>query len=101
MTKENLIASNLSEVFFNRFFSDWKDLSVGDFLDYLGSKMDQLITFTELEKKINSGKKLSIKFGIDPTGPDVHLGHLLPIFVLDNFKKQDIKSILLLVILQP
>ncbi len=87
MTKENLIASNLSEVFFNRFFSDWKDLSVGDFLDYLGSKMDQLITFTELEKKINSGKKLSIKFGIDPTGPDVHLGHLLPIFVLRQFQK--------------
>ncbi|MBQ7973963.1 MAG: tyrosine--tRNA ligase, partial [Clostridia bacterium] len=32
-------------------------------------------------------KKLNVKFGIDPTGADIHIGHLCPIFVLNIFLK--------------
>ena len=35
----------------------------------------QIIPETELHKKIASGKKLCVKFGVDPTAPDLHLGH--------------------------
>jgi tyrosyl-tRNA synthetase len=34
-----------------------------------------LINETELVKKIAKGKPLSVKFGADPTRPDLHLGH--------------------------
>jgi tyrosyl-tRNA synthetase len=35
----------------------------------------QIIQENELQKKLESGKKLSVKFGADPTAPDLHLGH--------------------------
>lgn len=43
-----------------------------------------------LEEKLRSGKKLRVKFGIDPTGSDLHLGHLVPLRKLANFKNSDI-----------
>lgn len=41
----------------------------------------------DLEKKLQSGKPLKIKFGIDPTGSDLHLGHMVPIRKLAEFQK--------------
>ncbi|MDR1195469.1 MAG: tyrosine--tRNA ligase, partial [Endomicrobium sp.] len=36
---------------------------------------NEIIALEELEKKLASGKKLRIKLGVDPTAPDLHLGH--------------------------
>lgn len=41
---------------------------------------------TDLEKKLLSGKKLNVKFGIDPSGADLHLGHMVPIKKLKEFQ---------------
>ncbi|MFH1547591.1 MAG: tyrosine--tRNA ligase [bacterium] len=41
----------------------------------------------ELEAKLRSGKKLRIKLGIDPTGSDLHLGHMVPVKKLREFQK--------------
>jgi tyrosyl-tRNA synthetase len=38
----------------------------------------------ELEKKLQSGKKLKVKLGADPTAPDLHLGHTI---VLSKLKQ--------------
>lgn len=35
----------------------------------------QIIPIEDLEKKLATGKKLRVKFGVDPTAPDLHLGH--------------------------
>lgn len=35
----------------------------------------QIIPENELQKKLATGKKLCVKFGADPTAPDLHLGH--------------------------
>ena len=35
----------------------------------------QVIPRDAFDKKLRSGKKLKIKFGMDPTAPDIHLGH--------------------------
>ena len=37
--------------------------------------VDELIVEAELKKKLASGRKLRIKLGLDPTAPDLHLGH--------------------------
>lgn len=34
---------------------------------------------TELEKLLNSGKKLNVYFGIDPTATKIHIGHAVPL----------------------
>lgn len=36
----------------------------------------------ELRKKLDEGRPLRVKYGIDPTAPDVHLGHTVPLRLL-------------------
>lgn len=41
----------------------------------------------DLEKKLLSGKKLIVKLGIDPTGSDLHIGHMVVIRKLKQFQE--------------
>jgi len=41
----------------------------------------------KLEKSVKENKPLSIKFGADPTRPDLHLGHTVPLNKLRQFQK--------------
>lgn len=45
-----------------------------------------VIVREELEKKLKSGKKLRVKLGIDPTGFDLHLGHMVVLHKLKEFQ---------------
>jgi tyrosyl-tRNA synthetase len=46
----------------------------------------QVLPEGELEKKLESGKKLKIKLGMDPTSPDLHLGHAVVLSKLKEFQ---------------
>ena len=48
--------------------------------------VDQIIGKTELEQALKSGKKLRIKFGVDPTRPDLHIGHAVALRKLREFQ---------------
>jgi len=48
---------------------------------------DELIVQEELEKKLASGRKLRVKLGLDPTAPDLHLGHTVVINKLRHFQE--------------
>jgi tyrosyl-tRNA synthetase len=48
---------------------------------------DELIVEEELAKKLASGRKLRIKLGLDPTAPDLHLGHTIVINKLRDFQR--------------
>jgi tyrosyl-tRNA synthetase len=48
---------------------------------------DELIVEEELAKKLGSGRKLRIKLGLDPTAPDLHLGHTVVINKLRDFQQ--------------
>jgi tRNA synthetases class I (W and Y) len=48
---------------------------------------DELIGETDLLKKLKEGKELIVKFGIDPTGDEIHIGHLIPIKHLRLFQE--------------
>lgn len=39
-----------------------------------------------LEERLKSGNQLSVYLGIDPTGPDLHLGHSVQLLVLKRFQ---------------
>ena len=47
---------------------------------------NEIISEEELKKKLSSGKKLRIKLGVDPTAPDLHLGHSVIINKLKVFQ---------------
>ncbi len=40
----------------------------------------------DLEKKLLSGKKLKVKLGIDPSGADLHIGHMVVVKKLQEFQ---------------
>lgn len=41
----------------------------------------------KVAKSIESGKPLKIKLGVDPTAPDIHLGHTVPLRKLRHFQQ--------------
>ncbi len=48
---------------------------------------EELIVEQELRKKLASGRKLRVKLGLDPTAPDLHLGHTVVINKLRDFQQ--------------
>ncbi|MFA5854624.1 MAG: tyrosine--tRNA ligase [Patescibacteria group bacterium] len=52
----------------------------------LGHQVADVIVRESLEKKLRSGKKLRIKFGADPSRPDLHLGHAVVLRKLREFQ---------------
>ncbi|MDR0723854.1 MAG: tyrosine--tRNA ligase [Endomicrobium sp.] len=48
--------------------------------------VNEIISEEELKKKLISGKKLRVKLGVDPTAPDLHLGHTVIINKLKTFQ---------------
>lgn len=55
--------------------------------DLLTRGVVDVIIRENLEKRLQSGKKMRIKLGIDPTGSDLHLGHMVVIRKLRQFQE--------------
>lgn len=51
-------------------------------IDIIIRKAVQIYSKETLVKKLRSDKKLIVKFGADPSRPDLHLGHTVPLRVL-------------------
>jgi tyrosyl-tRNA synthetase len=62
----------------------------------LSRNVEGVIEKDHLEAALYSGKKLRIKFGIDPTSPDLHLGHAVVLRKLREF--QNLGHLVMLVI---
>ncbi|NJK91901.1 MAG: tyrosine--tRNA ligase [Blastochloris sp.] len=55
-------------------------------LDLLTQGVETLHSKPELLKKLEEKRPLRIKFGVDPTSPDIHLGHTVPLLKLRQFQ---------------
>lgn len=58
--------------------------------------VDEVIIEEHLRKELLSGKKLRVKFGIDPTAPDLHLGHTVPLRKLQAFQELGHQAVLII-----
>ncbi len=56
----------------------------------------EVVIKEHLESALKSGEKLRIKFGIDPTSPDLHLGHTVPLRKLRQFQDAGHKAVLII-----
>ncbi len=65
-------------------------------IDMLLSGAETIIGQEELLEKISSGKKLKVKFGVDPTRPDLTFGHLVVFNKLKQFQNAGHEAILLI-----
>ncbi|MEK7664919.1 MAG: tyrosine--tRNA ligase [Patescibacteria group bacterium] len=64
--------------------------------EILNRGVDEIIDKNHLEKELKSGRQLRVKFGIDPTSPDLHIGHSIPLKKLRQFQDIGHKVILLI-----
>jgi len=56
----------------------------------------EVVVLEHLKKALESGKTLRVKFGIDPTGNLLHLGHAIPLLKLREFQDAGHTVILLI-----
>lgn len=62
-------------------------------IDIIKRKAVQIFSEEDLDKKLKSGKQLTIKFGADPSRPDLHIGHSVPLRVLKAFQEMGHKIV--------
>lgn len=65
-------------------------------LELIQKGVEELLVLDELEQRLKLGKPLRIKFGMDPTAPDLHLGHTVALNKLRQFQKLGHKILFLI-----
>ena len=60
--------------------------STKEAIELIARGTEEILVEEELKKKLDSGKKLNVKAGFDPTAPDLHLGHTVLINKLRQFQ---------------
>jgi tyrosyl-tRNA synthetase len=56
----------------------------------------QVLSPEELRKKLTEGRPLRVKLGVDPTAPDIHLGHTVGLTKLRQFQDAGHQAILII-----
>lgn len=74
--------------------------SIDEQLALIGRGVEQIVPEDELrqklERSLKTGHPLRVKYGIDPTGIDVHLGHTVPLRKLRQFQELGHHAVLIL-----
>ena len=61
-------------------------LPVPEQLRVMRSGIADLVPEADLAQKLAAGRPLTVKLGVDPTAPDLHLGHAVPLRKLRQFQ---------------
>ncbi len=60
---------------------------IAEALERIKRGCDELIVEEDLVRKLKAGRSLRVKLGLDPTAPDLHLGHTVVINKLRHFQE--------------
>src|SRR5438128_1369067 len=75
-------------------------ISIDDQLRLLSRRCERILSEQDLRAKLKrsaeTGKPLRIKLGMDPTAPDVTLGHAVPLSVVRQFQDWGHKAVLII-----
>lgn len=73
---------------------------IDDQIRILSRRCERILSEEDLRKKLkrsyDTGKPLRIKLGMDPTAPDVHLGHAVPLGVVRQFQEWGHKAVIII-----
>ncbi len=75
------------DTLFNRISADWRGMPPEELLGYIRPKCQEILPLEQLKTLLASGAKLKIKLGVDATGSDLHIGHIVPLMLLRQFQK--------------
>ena len=65
-------------------------------LTFLTQGVAQIISEAELREKLKLDRPLRIKLGVDPTSPDIHLGHSVVLRKLRQFQDLGHQAVLII-----
>jgi tyrosyl-tRNA synthetase len=75
-------------------------IRIDDQIRVLSRRAERILNEDDLRKKLarseKTGKPLRIKFGMDPTAPDVTLGHAVPMQIIRQFQDWGHKAVLII-----
>src|SRR3569623_878309 len=75
-------------------------MSIDEQIKLLSRRCERIISEAELKAKLDrsakTGKPLRVKLGMDPTAPDVPLGHCVPLKVVRQFQDLGHKAVLII-----
>lgn len=75
------------EIFSGRMKESWIGIVSDELLKFIRPKCQELLTIERLKELLDNKGTLRIKFGIDPTATEIHIGHAVPIMLLRQFVK--------------
>src|SRR4051812_37711330 len=74
--------------------------SIDEQLKILSRRCERILSEDDLRRKLarsaKTGKPLRIKLGMDPTAPDVTLGHAVPLKVVRQFQEWGHKAVIII-----
>jgi len=70
--------------------------SIDETMQILRQGAEHLYTRQELTAKLKTGRPLRIKLGMDPTAPDIHLGHTVVLRKMRQFQDLGHKAVLII-----
>ena len=50
-------------------------INIDEQIKIISKGVDEIIGLDELKEKLDKNKSLTVKLGLDPSAPDIHLGH--------------------------
>ena len=75
-------------------------MSIDEQIHQLQRRSEQILNVADLRTKLArsaaTGKPLRIKLGMDPTAPDVTLGHAVPLRIIRQFQEWGHKAVLII-----
>src|SRR5215212_8629152 len=75
-------------------------MNIDEQIKMLSRRCERILSEEDLRKKLErsqaSGKPLRIKMGMDPTAPDVTLGHAAPMRVIRQFQEWGHKAVIII-----
>jgi tyrosyl-tRNA synthetase len=71
-------------------------MSPAESTEFLSRGCAEIISRDELRKKLSAGRPLRVKLGVDPTAPDIHLGHTVGLQKLRQFQDLGHEGILII-----
>lgn len=75
-------------------------MSIDEQIAAISRRVEKIVPEADLRRKLErsqkTGKPLRIKLGMDPTAPDVHLGHAVPLSIVRMFQDWGHKAVLII-----
>ncbi|MDQ0418622.1 tyrosyl-tRNA synthetase [Croceifilum oryzae] len=73
--------------FFTRSQESWVGIAPKELLSFVRTKCQEILTQDRLLELLSEDRQLRVKLGIDPTGAEIHLGHIVPLLLLNQFAR--------------